>query len=146
MESEIRAQLDDFNAALSKANSLYGKWAKKHGLNYNSMMVLYAMEDVEHCTQKHICEKWLLPKTTVCTILSDYQKKGYVTFLPDPNDKREKIIKLTETGQAFSDAILTKLHAAEIRAMEKMGPALRAQLVDANMAFNDAFEYEVEHE
>lgn len=146
MNASLRAQLDTFNAALSKVNSLYGKWAKKHGLNYNSLMVLYAMEGVENCTQKYICDKWMLPKTTVSTILADFHRKGYVTLLQDPNDKREKIINLTESGQTFSDSLLAKLHEAEERAMQKMGPLLCEQLVNTNVAFHDAFEYEVEHE
>ncbi len=144
MAKLICKQSEAITVATSKTMSLYGKLARKHGLNYNSLMVLYAMEGTESCTQKDICEKWMLPKTTVCNILSDFRQKGYVIFLEESDDKREKKIQLTEAGKAFSQSILENLHQTEYRAMHKMGPTICKQLVDGTVLFSKLFETEVE--
>ena len=146
MVNKIREQSDMMTAATSKVISLYGKWAKKKGLNYNSLMVLYAMEGLEKCTQKDICDKWMLPKTTVSTILNEFQKLGYVELVKDKMDRREKIIKLTETGQVYSLSILTELHEIEDRAMQKIDEILCEQMVAGTVAFGDIFEQEIENE
>ena len=146
MNKSLRNQCETLNSAISKVTSLYGKWAKKHGLNYNSLIVLYTMEDTECRTQKDICEKWMLPKTTVSTILADFRKKGYIVFTSESNDKREKTITLTKAGEEFSASILTKLHDLEERALEKMGPELSRQMINGNVVYGDYFEREVDND
>ncbi len=146
MNTSLRKQCETLNSAISKVTSLYGKWAKKHGLNYNSLMVLYTMEDAECRTQKDICEKWMLPKTTVSTILADFRKKGYVVFTSESNDKREKTITLTKEGEVFSASVLTKLHDLEERALEKMGSTLSLEMINGNVVYGDYFEQEVDND
>lgn len=146
MNESIRKQCDTLNSAISKVTSFYGMWAKKHGLNYNSLMVLYTMEDKECRTQKDICEKWMLPKTTVNTILAEFKKKGYIAFSSENDDKREKVITLTAIGEAFSAPILKDLHDLEERVLVKMGPELSRQLISGNEAYADYFAWEVNHE
>lgn len=146
MNTSLRKQCETLNSAISKVTALYGKWAKKHGLNYNSLMVLYTMEDPECRTQKDICDKWMLPKTTVSTILADFRKKGYIVFTSESNDKREKTITLTKAGEAFSASILTKLHDLEERALEKMGSELSLQMINGNVGYGDYFEQEVDND
>ncbi len=146
MKNLIREQVEKVNSAVSRINSLYGRWSKKYGLNYSSLMVICAMENTCGCNQKYICDKWMLPKQTVNTVLSDFKARGYVTFSTDPNDKREKIVRYTEDGQRFSDSVLSKLHIAEERAFAKLGNELRAHYVRANDMFCDFFAIEVKND
>ena len=46
-----------------------------------------------------ISEKWHIPKQTVNTILKDFQNKGYVEMVSSEDDKRNKIVCLTEAGK-----------------------------------------------
>lgn len=142
----LRAQCEMLNAAISKVTSLYGVWAKKHGLSYNSLMVLYTMEDESCRTQKDICEKWMLPKTTVNTILAEFRAKGYITFASESRDKREKTIELTTAGREYSSSILPALHELETRVLGRMGTEQREALVNGNVLFGEYFEREVAHE
>lgn len=139
-------QLEQINAVYSKTNAAYGKWAKKQGLSYNSLMMLYIMEGKASCTQKFICEELMLPKSTVHSILLDYIRKGYMQLQVSPDSKKEKRVVLTDAGKAFSADILSRLHAMEIKAMEKLGPDLCSQMVYSNVLYCDIFQKEVDQE
>ena len=53
-------------------NAVYERWAKSHGLNNNLLLTLYLLKEFPNdCTQHLICEKLMLPKQTVNSILSD---------------------------------------------------------------------------
>lgn len=146
MTMSLREQNERLNTAISKVTSLYGKWAKKHGLNYNSLMVLYAMEDGTCRTQKSISEHWMLPKTTVNAILSDFKSKGYVVYSTDESDKREKIITFTNEGKSYASAILCQLHEIEESVLKEMGPLMSQQMIEGNIYYSECFERAVENE
>lgn len=137
-------QLEQINAVYNKTNAAYGKWAKRYGLSYNSLMILYIMEGKDSCTQKYICEELLLPKSTVHSILLDFIQKGYMELEASPDNKKEKIVILTDSGKEFSNSILSRLHAMEIRAMENLGPDLCGQMVYSNLLYCDFFQKEVD--
>ncbi|WP_265778704.1 MarR family transcriptional regulator [Avibacterium sp. 21-599] len=50
----------------------------KLGLGYNHFAVLHslAVAENEQCTQKQICEEWLLPKQTLFNVCKEYKEKG----------------------------------------------------------------------
>lgn len=142
MNSKIRAQINELNSTISKINELYSKWAKQNGLNYNTLMVLYALDSGEH-SQKQICDKWLIPKQTVNTILLSFKKKGYVVFKLSDSDKREKIIGFTERGKQYADSILAALYLIEENTMIKMGEEVSGQLIESNRKYCECFKKEV---
>ncbi len=144
MDSLIRMQIKEVYSAMSKITGSYGIWAKEHGLSYNALLVLYTIEELSKCTQKQICDRWLIPKQTVNTILADFKEQGYVAFEIDNNNKREKLIGFTELGQQYATAILTKLHTIEETVMFKMGSNMCEQLVEANNVYYDLFKKEIE--
>lgn len=140
MYTEKRAQITAVNEALNRTNDLYSTWAKRHGLNYHTLMVLYALDSADGCTQKQISRAWLIPKQTVNTILTAYRERGYVTFTGAEADRREKIVRFTEQGQAYANTVLQELYALEERVMERMGEKLCAQLVLSNQMYCRLFE------
>ena len=77
------------------------------GVNYNHFAVLYTLmsEKNHQCTQKFICDEWLIPKQTVFNICKDYKEKGWIEFFESPTDKREKIMQLTDAGKAHAEPI-----------------------------------------
>lgn len=137
-------QIEQINTAYSKTSAAYGRWAKTQGLNYNSLLMLCILEEKGTCTQKMICEELLLPKSTVHSILLDFMKKGYMALEAAPDNKKEKVVVLTDAGKVFSDEILTKLHKMEVRAMERLGPRLSAQLVHTTVLYYEYFQEETD--
>ena len=102
----------------------YEAWAKVRGLSLNELTVLEVLyESTGDCTQKKICEKWLLPKQTVNMILKGFVEKGYVALRPMERDKRSKALCLTAAGRAYADAVLSELQEMELYAAKRMGLA-----------------------
>ena len=102
----------------------YEAWAKARGLSLNELTVLEVLyESTGDCTQKKICEEWLLPKQTVNMILKGFVEKGYVALRPMERDKRSKALCLTAAGRAYADAVLSELQEMELYAAKRMGLA-----------------------
>lgn len=102
----------------------YEAWAKARGLSLNELTVLEVLyESTGDCTQKKICEKWLLPKQTVNMILKGFVEKGYVALRPMERDKRSKALCLTAAGRAYADTVLSELQEVELYAAKRMGLA-----------------------
>lgn len=121
-DSTLAQQLQRYYSLWRENNTMYEEWAKSQGLSLNTLMVLYAFcEDGELCTQKRICQKWLLPKQTVHAALKDFQARGYIELIPMPSDKRNKQIRLTPCGKDFTDRIISGLHKKELYVLEQMG-------------------------
>lgn len=102
------------------------------GVKENTLALLYALDDGRPHSQKQIYEDWLIPKTTVNTVVKELRDAGYVTLLAE-EASREKMILLTETGKAYTREILQRVYDAERAALE-------ATLQDYPPAFVAAFE------
>ena len=74
----------------------------------------------ETCNQRLICEKLMLPKQTVNTILEALTRKGIVEKKADPSDKRNKRIAFTKTGADYAGQLLKSLSAFEEKALGTM--------------------------
>lgn len=118
----MMAQLQRYYSLWKDCNAMYENWAKEQGLSSNGVLVLYSFyENDGNCTQKAISEKWNIPKQTVNTILKDFLSCGYVEMFSMPEDKRNKIVRLTESGKNFAQNVIGKLHEKEIYVLKKMG-------------------------
>lgn len=142
---DIREEIKLINTALSATLDLYRIWAKKHNLNYNTLVILYTLDDYKTCTQKQICEWWALPKQTVHGILLDFEKKGYITMTANQENKREKLITFTKSGKIFASSILEQLHKMEENAMRRLGEEYRNQLIACNTKYYELLREEIEN-
>lgn len=142
---DIRSEIKQVNTALSGTLDLYRIWAKKHNMNYNSLVVLYTLDDYGICTQKQICEWWALPKQTVHGILQDFERQGYITISSNTSNKRERLVAFTEKGKEFSSSVLAGLYGMEERAMQKLGDTCRRQLIECNNLYYELLKKEIDH-
>ncbi|MDO4438937.1 MAG: MarR family transcriptional regulator [Eubacteriales bacterium] len=106
-----RAEIRRLMIALNKIDGIYYLIAKKAGTKENMLSLLYALSDGKSHSQKQICEEWLIPKTTINTVVKECIQKGYVTF--SDTGKKEKNIELTEAGKEFTQALLADLFEME---------------------------------
>ena len=139
-----REQNEIICACICRQTELYGEWARCHGMSYNTMMTLYALDLRDVITQTEITEWWLLPKQTVHTVIKELQRQGYVQ-LENGRDKKEKRIFFTPEGRSYARERLADLYNMEDRALEAMGPQAAQALVTGQLAFTAAFEQEVRH-
>ncbi len=127
-------QLNKYYAVWQEYNYVYEEWAKAHGLSVNSLLVLCAIHDGgDDCTQKKISQRWLIPKQTINMVFKDFERRGFVKLFPLPEDKRNKVIRFTETGKEYADTIISKLRKVELFVVEEIGIERMKQL-NENMA------------
>lgn len=121
-KQEAMLQLQRYYALWKDCSAMYEKWSAEQGLSYNAVLVLCSFYESEGAsTQKRISERWNIPKQTVHTILKDFQKKGYVALLSDREDKRNKPVRLTESGEQYAKEIMDRLRERELYVIQKMG-------------------------
>ena len=140
----VREQIKAVNSSLSGTLEVYRIWAKKHGLNYNELIILYTLDDYGECTPKQISEYWALPKQTTNGVLRDFENKGYIQVVSGARDKRERIVSYTEAGRKFASSILDRLHEMEVFAMENLGADDCEQLVRCNQLYFQLLKNEIE--
>lgn len=61
MDSQNRKLHNSVNHAIINCRGVYSQWAKRTGVNYNRMLVFYTIRDYGYCTQKQMCDQYLLP-------------------------------------------------------------------------------------
>ena len=99
-------------------DGIYEMIAKKIGIKENTLALLYALDDGKSHSQKEICEEWLIPRTTLNTIVKECVEAGYI-FLDTDHRKKEKEVCLTEKGQQYASDILRQVYELEETAMKQ---------------------------
>ena len=147
---EQSADMRRIFTAMNLIDGLYNVGAKWNGVKTNTLYLLYAVGDGEPHTQKSICDDWLIPRTTLNTIVKECKADGYVTLEPVPGRKRDLYIRLTEQGKAFADEVLAPICEAEQKAIDKMtqerGLDFIADLERFSLYLREAFEGVTENE
>ena len=90
--------------ATNQIDGVYYFLAKKLGVNENALAFLYGQPH----SQKEISDAWLIPRTTIHSIVKMMQKEGYIQFCTEQH-KKEKAIILTEKGQKYTDSLLADI-------------------------------------
>ncbi|MCD8022931.1 MAG: MarR family transcriptional regulator [Lachnospiraceae bacterium] len=136
MENDTQKLLADLNQAVIQFRGLYSAWSKKHGISYNEMLVLYTIRDNGFCTQKQICDSYLLPRQTMNHVITDMRKRGLLTIRPEYSSGREKAFVLTREGQTYAAPLLNSLNQIEAQAIESAGCETIRSMTGTLMAFD----------
>ncbi len=137
-----REQLELISGYLCTITRLYHDSAKRYGLSYNTMVVCYALNYGQPCTQKQISEEWGLAKQSVYNVVKDLHKKEYVVFWEGRN-KKEKLVAFTSQGKNFVEKILEDNLALEERVLQRIGESGCLQLSENIGKFATIFEEEL---
>lgn len=129
----------------NRVDQIYAAWAKRHGVNYNMLAVLYTTYKNDQCSQKFVCEEWCLPKQTVNTTCRDLIASGIITQVQSTEDKREIRISLTPKGRQFAAPIVTELLEIENRVLMRMGKDDVMRFFNLYHAYVESIELEFAH-
>lgn len=132
--------IKEITAVVNRTDYLYEKWSKQHSVNNYVSTILYMLRAADMTTQKEMAECYGMPKQTVNTVISELHKKGYIQLIPDENDKRSKIIKLTDKGEKYADEIIDPLLACEKKVLAEMGEERVEMLIDTMKQYADLLE------
>ena len=105
----------------SKNQQCYYDFAKAHGVNYNTLAVLYTAYINGGCTQKQVTIEWYVPKQTVNTICKELIAEGLLTKTQGERDRRETIIRLSDRGVERAEPIVKRLLQIESNIVKGMG-------------------------
>ena len=116
--------------------ALYDEYAKRHGMMMKTLLVVnvlfYAKDGL---TQKDICQRTFQSKQTVNLIIKNLLSKEYVTVTEVPENKRNKVVQMTDAGRAYCEKVVRHITWAEDTAMSMFTPEQQRQLIDLSRTF-----------
>lgn len=102
-----------FGKLLYNIDGYYTMYAKRYRVKENELWILYALNDGNEHSQIEISQNWDIPKTTINTIIKQFEKVGYVELIQIKGKKREMNIKLTKDGREYAEKLLSDLYLLE---------------------------------
>lgn len=130
---------------LDQQKSIYENYAKENGLQGRSLqLLLWIYYNQKGVSQSYLVEKTLLSKQVVNATIQVWQKKGYVELVSTENDKRQKLVKLTEKGNQISKKILDPLETVEVRALSTLSNEERQLFQTLFSRYTQALKKEME--
>lgn len=86
-----------------------------HGLTMWGYVVLTALDRSPVRSQAALAEAIGADKTRIIPTLDELQDRGYIERHPDPDDRRVRLLGLTEAGRAAKDAAQEDIQRGEER-------------------------------
>jgi DNA-binding MarR family transcriptional regulator len=94
---------------------------KAHGLSMWGYSVLLALDHYSSVrTQAALAEAIGADKTRIIPTLDELQDKGYIERTPDPDDRRVRLLAITESGRTVKDAVQQEIQRGEERWLGKL--------------------------
>lgn len=144
MEQQTKELWAQINHAIIKFRGVYAAWSKKHEISYNEMLVFYTIRDNGFCTQKQICDSYLLPRQTMNHVFAKLCAEGIIEVSPTYSTGREKAFVLTGKGKTYAEPLIASLNRIEEKAIERMGAkriqAMTELVREFDFALNTALE------
>lgn len=142
MQNKTLALLNNINNAIIKFRGIYSAWSYEHGISYNEMLVLYTIRENGYCTQKQICDNYLLPRQTMNHVFIGFRNNGILQYSKENSSGKEKAFVLSEKGKVYAEPFLESLDKVESRAVELLGDdkieMLTALLLEYDEALTNA--------
>lgn len=146
MDQEMLKLLSGLNCAVIYFRGLYAEWARRHHISYNEMLVLYTIRDQGYCTQKQICDSYLLPRQTINHVILDLRERGLLCLCSEHCVGREKAFALTAKGEEYASPLLDSLNEIESRTIENFGEERLCSMVQTMLAYDQALQASMNRE
>lgn len=116
--------------------SLYHEYAKRHGMLLNTLLVVNVLFYAEDgLTQREICGRTFQSKQTVNLIIRNLLHEGYVTVEERRENRREKLVQMTDAGRRYCEKVVRHITWAEDTAMSLFSPEEQRQLISLSRTF-----------
>lgn len=134
--------------ALNNIDEVYYLNEGKRKLSDVELTVMYVLDDGKAHSQREISKEWLVPKTSVNTIVKRWEKEGLLIMAPIVGKRREMSIMLTDLGREYAKGVLSFLYRAEEQALKKTLKNYSCEFIEAIEFFGEslknAFDEEIE--
>lgn len=138
MKTETLTLLNEVNRAIIKFRGIYSKWSNLHGISYHEMLVLYTIREKGFCTQKQICDSYILPRQTMNNVITGMRKNGLLELSRKYSKGREKAFVLSAKGELYADPFLVSLDTVESDAVKLLGANKLQALTDLLLEYDEA--------
>lgn len=141
----IRNKIDRMYEAVRKINHTYEKWAADHGMTLYELQIYYELIKEKDRTgaamiaQKELCARLDAPKTSISSMAKKQLATGYIETMINPNNKRENVISLTESGLEFARSLIEPLLRYEDEAASMIDDQDMETAIDVQNRFADIF-------
>lgn len=120
--------------------ALYDEYAKRHGMLMKTLLVVNvlfydSLYSKGGLTQTEICQRTFQSKQTVNLIIKNLLAENYVTVDEVPENKRNKIVQMTEAGRLYCEKVVRHITWAEDTAMSMFTAEEQKQLIDLSRTF-----------
>jgi DNA-binding MarR family transcriptional regulator len=88
---------------------------KAYGVSMWGYSVLLALDHSSVRTQAALAEAIGADKTRIIPTLDELQDKGYIERRPDPDDRRVRLLAITDSGRSVKDAVQEEIQRGEER-------------------------------
>lgn len=129
MEQDSINLINELNKEIIKLRGIYSLWSGLHNISYNEMLVLYTVREYGFCTQKQVCDNYLLPRQTINNVITRMRKDDILRPEPNLNTGREKAFVLTEYGQEYAGKFMDSLSEMEVQAVSLTGTQKMEELL-----------------
>ena len=121
MNLNYKEQVESINRKIKELVGIYRDAVKHLNISESEFWIWYTLVAVEgEHTQQDICAMWSLPKQTVNTAITHMRLKKYAYLENIPGTRNHKIIRLTEVGKKYGEALVLPISLAEEKAFEKI--------------------------
>jgi DNA-binding MarR family transcriptional regulator len=97
-----------------------------HGVSMWGYTVLVALDVAAMRTQSALAEAIGADKTRIIAVLDELQRSGLIERVADPEDRRARLLAITEEGRIVKDALQAEIQRGEERWLGTMSAADRA--------------------
>lgn len=145
MSDSIRKEYNKINKLFKSYNSLYHKLALHCELSDSALDILYAIQWYEEpCTPSDIVDFCCCSKQTIHSSLKKMEKDGLLEINISPQNKKNRIVTLTEKGKMLATKTVTPIINAEINAFASLSPEERNALIAIQTKQLKAFQNETD--
>jgi DNA-binding MarR family transcriptional regulator len=93
-----------------------------HGLSMWGYSVLLGLDQSPVRTQAALAEAIGADKSRIIPVLDELEVKGLIRRRPDPEDRRVRLLEITDKGRAAKDATQQEIQRGEERWLQKLPP------------------------
>ena len=101
-----------------------------HGLTMWGYVVLLALDRAPMRSQAALAEAIGADKTRIIATLDHLQRTGLIERTPDPDDRRVRLLAITEAGRAVKDAAQADVQRGEERWLGELAADERRVFLD----------------
>ena len=131
----IRSWMDVF---MHRSMRGWGHFAKSSGLSMPQFSVLMQLHHKGACGMSEISERFEVTPAAASQLVDKLVQNGFIQRVEDPNDRRAKLLSLTEKGREFIQQGIEERYRWVEDLAQKLSAEERAQISEALTLMTEA--------